>query len=755
MPWARPGLRLGRDRNAEGSQRPLRPGEFGIRHHRIGVAVNQQHRRARVQLARKQFRARRGRPEYPTTAAGVAARRKPTKRDIMAPWENPTKARSRSVRPRAASASSMKASRIAAAALVPARICSGERSLEAEPLPAEAAHLAGERCVRRKELGIGQLRRPMRCQRDQIVAVGAVAVQQQHQALGPAAGQRRLRGAGQIEWSGHEALTSLRRAVGVVMPKQARCNAAPGPPGLAHAPELRFLRSSPRSLRQPRRLAQRQVARRQHVGPLQAEHEIDLRRPAADALQLRQLDQHVLVGQPGKALEVEPPLGRRLGQAAGVDHLLPAEADGGEVGLAECEQALGRDAAHRGQKPLGNGTVGRGRDLLGQHDVDQGGKAGGPRAGRRRPHFREDTRQVAVLAGQRPQRRREPLALQCRLHQCHGVFLPRIWARFEDFSSPASPPARRAGCIWAMPIRRSWLTAWRAKRAGDSCCASRTSIRNAAGRPSRLGSTRISQWLGLGWELPVRRQSEHAQEYRAALDRLAEAGFLYPCFCSRKAIQAEIARAVAAPHGAEGPPYPGTCRALPRADRAARIAAGKPYALRLDVGRALAATGPLAWHDFEKGTVQAEPQRLGDVVLGRRDAPASYHLAVTLDDHLQGVSLVTRGEDLFEATHIHCLLQALLGLEPPDYRHHRLLTNDRGERLSKRDGGAGAGRAARSRPDTGRSSGLGRVPGLRRRPNCTGHWVNVAASPFDWLRVRPICLMLMLSLPGYGNQTPI
>jgi glutamyl-Q tRNA(Asp) synthetase len=207
-------------------------------------------------------------------------------------------------------------------------------------------------------------------------------------------------------------------------------------------------------------------------------------------------------------------------------------------------------------------------------------------------------------------------------------------------------------------------------------------------------------WLGLDWETPVRRQSEHIDEYRAALDRLTAEGFAYPCFCSRKEIQAEIARALAAPHGPEGPLYPGTCRALTEAERGERIAAGKPHALRLDVDRALAATGPLSWHDFEQGTVEAAPQRLGDVVLGRRDAPASYHLAVTVDDHIQGIRLVTRAEDLFEATHIHRLLQALLGLDLPDYRHHRLLTNDKGERLSKRDGALtlAALRAAGRRP---------------------------------------------------------
>lgn len=193
-------------------------------------------------------------------------------------------------------------------------------------------------------------------------------------------------------------------------------------------------------------------------------------------------------------------------------------------------------------------------------------------------------------------------------------------------------------------------------------------------------------WLGMNWETPVRRQSDHLADYRAALDRLERADLLYPCFCSRKEIQAEIARSIAAPHGPEGPLYPGTCRALSAGERRSRIVQGRPYALRLDVRASLARTGALAWRDLDRGTILAEPHLLGDVVLGRRDAPANYHLAVTLDDHLQGVTLATRGEDLLAATHIHRLLQALLDLATPTYRHHRLLTNDKGERLAKRDG---------------------------------------------------------------------
>src|SRR5262249_47340589 len=153
----------------------------------------------------------------------------------------------------------------------------------------------------------------------------------------------------------------------------------------------------------------------------------------------------------------------------------------------------------------------------------------------------------------------------------------------------------------------------------------------------------------------VRRQSDHMDDYRAALDRLEAIGVTYPCFCSRK----DIATAQTAPH-APGAPYPGTCRHRTPGDRAKRIAAGEPSAIRLDVTAGLALTGPLTWRDCHAGTVAARPDLEGDPVIARRDTPTSYHLSVTVDDHLQGVTLVTRGEDLFPATHIHRLLQGLL-----------------------------------------------------------------------------------------------
>jgi glutamyl-Q tRNA(Asp) synthetase len=196
-------------------------------------------------------------------------------------------------------------------------------------------------------------------------------------------------------------------------------------------------------------------------------------------------------------------------------------------------------------------------------------------------------------------------------------------------------------------------------------------------------------WLGVRWDGAVRRQSEHVADYRAALDRLAARALLYPCFCTRKAIQDEIARAGHAPHltphGPDGPLYPGTCRTLPRAASERRIADDAPYALRLDVTRARAAvSSELVFVDRDAGRIGTDPAQFGDVVLARKDVPTSYHLAVTVDDALQGVTLVTRGVDLLPATHVHRLLQALLDLPVPDYHHHRLLTDATGQRLAKR-----------------------------------------------------------------------
>jgi glutamyl-Q tRNA(Asp) synthetase len=189
-------------------------------------------------------------------------------------------------------------------------------------------------------------------------------------------------------------------------------------------------------------------------------------------------------------------------------------------------------------------------------------------------------------------------------------------------------------------------------------------------------------WLGLDWDGPVRVQSEHLPEYRATLDRLAGMGLLYPCFCTR----ADIAASVAAPHGPEGPVYPGTCRHLPSSIVRERLDRGDRHALRLDMAAASRITGPLTWEEEGEGRLPCHLEPFGDPVLARKDAPASYHLCVTHDDALQGVTLVTRAVDLRPATTLHRLLQAVLGWPEPRYAHHGLLLDASGRRLSKRDG---------------------------------------------------------------------
>jgi len=195
-------------------------------------------------------------------------------------------------------------------------------------------------------------------------------------------------------------------------------------------------------------------------------------------------------------------------------------------------------------------------------------------------------------------------------------------------------------------------------------------------------------WLGLSWEEPVLRQSAHLGDYAAALARLRDRALLYPCFCTRRDIREEIARSAQAPHTHEGPVYPGTCKRLGEAERRARLEAGQPHALRLDVAAAARHTGPLSWHDRDRGPQTASTELFGDVVLARKDIATSYHLAVTLDDARQGITLVTRGDDLFTASHIHRLLQALLDLPVPEWQHHGLLTDTDGNRLAKRTNAA-------------------------------------------------------------------
>jgi glutamyl-Q tRNA(Asp) synthetase len=200
-------------------------------------------------------------------------------------------------------------------------------------------------------------------------------------------------------------------------------------------------------------------------------------------------------------------------------------------------------------------------------------------------------------------------------------------------------------------------------------------------------------WLGISWETPVRRQSENFACYREAVEKLAGLGLIYPSFESR----AEIAHLVAQreadapwPRDPDGAPlYPGTAKSLPPDERGRLIARGMPYALRLDMEAACARTNQLTWIEHgegpegETGVVSAQPEAWGDVILARKETPTSYHLSVVIDDALQGVTDVVRGRDLFWSTSVHRLLQHLLGIPQPAYRHHRLMTDASGQKLSK------------------------------------------------------------------------
>jgi glutamyl-Q tRNA(Asp) synthetase len=200
-------------------------------------------------------------------------------------------------------------------------------------------------------------------------------------------------------------------------------------------------------------------------------------------------------------------------------------------------------------------------------------------------------------------------------------------------------------------------------------------------------------WLGISWETPVRRQSEHFARYREAVERLAGLGLIYPSFESRAEITRLVAQREAGatwPRDPDGAPlYPGNAKSLPPDARAQLIAQGEPYALRLDMQAARGRAGELSWKECgegpggESGVVAAQPEAWGDVVLARKETPTSYHLSVVIDDALQGVTDVVRGRDLFWSTSVHRLLQQLLGIPQPVYRHHRLIEDSSGHKLSK------------------------------------------------------------------------
>ena len=192
------------------------------------------------------------------------------------------------------------------------------------------------------------------------------------------------------------------------------------------------------------------------------------------------------------------------------------------------------------------------------------------------------------------------------------------------------------------------------------------------------------EWLQIKYSTGIRYQADHMDDYKGAIKELQKLGMVYPCFCSRSDIKAEIMRAGNAPHEEETSIYPGTCRRLSKEERIKKIAIGTSFAWRLNIRAAAKKLGNLVWRDLRLGKHTVPVGTMGDVVLARKDVPTSYHLSATLDDHIQRIGLVTRGEDLVSATHVHKIIQSLLELKSPIYLHHPLILDSKGVRLSKR-----------------------------------------------------------------------
>lgn len=260
--------------------------------------------------------------------------------------------------------------------------------------------------------------------------------------------------------------------------------------------------------------------------------------------------------------------------------------------------------------------------------------------------------------------------------------IPHIVQRIVTRFAPSPTGRLHIGHAWSALMALDM-----AQAAGGELRLRIEDIDGTRSRPEHVaGIIEDLRWLGVAWDGEVVFQSTRLALYDAALGRLKDAGLAYPCFCTRAEIAAEIVASGAAPHDGEATHYPGTCRPLGEAERAERIARGDAHCWRLDMAAAAERAGPLAWRDMDRGMIAATPERAGDVVLARKDAPTSYHLAATLDDADMGISHVLRGDDLIAATDIHRLLQALLGLPTPLYRHHPLLVDAQGKRLAKRTG---------------------------------------------------------------------
>lgn len=234
----------------------------------------------------------------------------------------------------------------------------------------------------------------------------------------------------------------------------------------------------------------------------------------------------------------------------------------------------------------------------------------------------------------------------------------------------------------------AWFAAREAERNGGRFLLRIEDIDRTRARPEfEAAVLEDLAWLGLHWEQPVRRQSDHFDFYAELVHTLEEGGVAFPCFQTRKSIAALVDADLNAPNGPDGPAFFSPDKDIAPAEARRRIEAGEAYAIRLNARKAARLVGELTFTDRSRGILPVDPLIGGDIVLARKDTPVAYHLAVAADDALQGVSLVTRGEDLLPACHVQRVLQTLLGLPEPEYHHHRLILDEHGRRFAKRDQG--------------------------------------------------------------------
>ena len=469
------------------------------------------------------------------------------------------------------------------------------------------------------------------------------------------------------------------------MPQETGGGAAIRPPRFGQADHFVRVGRVGRSL--SRCTATCTATSRPHIRPAQGEEQIDLGGPAADFRGLDQMDDGlVLILGPHDNLQIDTCGLHIRGQGAAIADLRPAEADGAQRRIVQGEKGARRQRPRRVVQAADEGARRCGRDLLGAHHAQQAGNPGAcPR----------DRRQAASRINWAISGSRAASASRAgrKVSSCAAVSGMGWTLRNGSVTANRMTAITRFAPI-AHRVPPSRPCAGGAARPRGAGFGGRFLLRIEDIDPGRCTPAFTAAiledlaWLGLSWEQPVRRQSAHMADYAAALARLQAMGLLYPCFCTRRQIRDEIARSGQAPHGPDGPLYPGTCKRLDPGRRQARLAAGDDHAWRLDMEAAARCAGPLAWHDRGRGPQAARPLLFGDVVLARKEVATSYHLAVTVDDAIQGVTLVTRGEDLLPATHVHRLLQALLDLPVPEWQHHGLLADAAGQRLAKRSDAA-------------------------------------------------------------------